>query len=237
MKVRTEARRDAILEIASQVFLEFGFERASMSEIVRRIGGSKSTIYGYFASKDVLFQAVTHAAGEKHVQTAFDELDADNGSGDVRTLLTRFGELLVRFICSPELVATQRMVLAEAGHSHTGQLFYEAGPRRGLDRIAQYLSRAMANGQLRQDDPQVASAHFGALLQSEHQFRWYFKDTPPATAEHIQQSAGRAVAAFLRAYAPKDTDAPASDAVLSASQASPAKSAESGARATPPPSV
>ena len=44
MKVRTEARREAILEVASQVFLEFGYERASMAEIVKRIGGSKSTI-------------------------------------------------------------------------------------------------------------------------------------------------------------------------------------------------
>ena len=44
MKVRTEARREAILEVASQVFLELGFKRASMTEIVRRIGGSK---HGY----------------------------------------------------------------------------------------------------------------------------------------------------------------------------------------------
>ena len=51
MKVRTEARREAILEVASQVFVEFGFKRASMIEIVRRLGGSKSTIYGYYRYK------------------------------------------------------------------------------------------------------------------------------------------------------------------------------------------
>ena len=69
MKVRTEARREAILEIASQVFLEFGFERASMAEIVRRIGGSKSTIYGYYPSKEALFQAVTQAMPMKSMKT------------------------------------------------------------------------------------------------------------------------------------------------------------------------
>ena len=33
MKVRTEARREAILDIASQVFLEFGFERDRKSVV------------------------------------------------------------------------------------------------------------------------------------------------------------------------------------------------------------
>ena len=59
MRVRTESKREAILEAASHVFLESGFEGASMAEIAARVGGSKATLYGYFGSKEDLFVEVT----------------------------------------------------------------------------------------------------------------------------------------------------------------------------------
>ena len=209
MKVRTEARREAILEIASQVFLEFGFERASMAEIVRRIGGSKSTIYGYYPSKEALFQAVTQAAGERHIQTAFAELAAHDMQQGIAEVLGRFAQKLAHFMCSAELIATHRMVLAEAGHSNMGELFYEAGPKRGMGEIAAFFARAMEHGHLRPEAPMVAAQQFGALVQAEIQLRWYYKDLPPLEPEHIQALAGRAVATFLRAYAPEPAVTPA----------------------------
>ena len=51
MRVRTQARRDTIIEAAIQLFEEAGYEGASMSELARRLGGSKATLYGYFPSK------------------------------------------------------------------------------------------------------------------------------------------------------------------------------------------
>jgi len=201
MKVRTEARREAILEVASQVFLEFGFERTSMAEIVHRIGGSKSTIYGYYPSKEALFLAVTAAAGEKHIQSAFDELAAHDIHVDIRDLLGKFGEQLTVLMCSQEMVATHRMVLAEAGHSAVGSLFYEAGPKRGISEIAEFFRRVMAHGGMRQDNPTTAAQQFIALVQTEIQPRWYYKELPPLTDAQIKDIAGRAVATFLRAYA------------------------------------
>ena len=50
MRVKTEEKRQAILEEAAKAFQELGFERTSMSEICARVGGSKATLYNYFAS-------------------------------------------------------------------------------------------------------------------------------------------------------------------------------------------
>ncbi|MDR3367972.1 TetR/AcrR family transcriptional regulator [Rhodoferax sp.] len=201
MKVRTEARREAILEIASQVFLEFGFKRASMDEIVHRVGGSKSTIYGYYPSKEALFLAVTQAAGEKHIQSAFDELAAHDVRVGIRDMLGQFSEKLVVLLCSQELAATHRMVLAEAGHSNVGELFYEAGPKRGILDIAEFFRRAMEHGRMRQEDPAMAAQQFIALVQAEIQPRWYYKELPPLTDEQIKGIADRAMSTFSRAYA------------------------------------
>src|SRR5258705_5325413 len=52
-----DARREAILDVAQEVFLEEGFAAASMSTIAARLGGSKGTLYNYFRSKDELFKA------------------------------------------------------------------------------------------------------------------------------------------------------------------------------------
>ncbi len=200
MKVRTEARREAILEVASQVFVEFGFKRASMIEIVRRLGGSKSTIYGYYPSKEALFQAVTRAAGEKQIQTAFDELASPDAIDRIDAVLSKFGQELAHFLCRPDLMATHRMVLAEAGHSNVGELFYEAGPKQGVSDLGAFLGRAMEKGRMRKEDPTVAALQFFALLEAEIQLRWYYRDPPPLSDTQITGIAQRAVATFSRAY-------------------------------------
>ena len=54
MRVKTEAKRQHIVDVAAQAFRELGFEGASMAEICARVGGSKATLYNYFASKEEL---------------------------------------------------------------------------------------------------------------------------------------------------------------------------------------
>lgn len=201
MKVRTEARREAILEIASQVFMEFGFERTSMTEIVRRVGGSKSTIYGYFPSKEALFQAATMAVGERHVRPAFDAMLMEQDvSAGVGRRLDEFARTLAIFMCSDQLIAIQRMVLAEAGHSDMGALFYDAGPQKGVQDLGSFFSRAMDAGVMRYDDPYLAARQFFSLLQAELLPRWYYRNLPPLPHAEIQACADRAVNTFARAY-------------------------------------
>ena len=57
MRVKTDDKRRAILAAALELFREIGYERASMSKISEKIGGSKSTLYNYFKSKEELFSA------------------------------------------------------------------------------------------------------------------------------------------------------------------------------------
>ena len=58
MRVRTEDKRQEIIEIAAQLFEDLGYDRTSMSLISERVGGSKATLYGYFKSKEELLLAV-----------------------------------------------------------------------------------------------------------------------------------------------------------------------------------
>jgi AcrR family transcriptional regulator len=58
MARRGDALREHILQAAKQVFLEMGFERASMDEVARRANTSKRSLYAHFESKEKLFLAV-----------------------------------------------------------------------------------------------------------------------------------------------------------------------------------
>ena len=50
--------RDALLDVATTVFLEDGYSAASTNEIARRAGASKTTLYRLFPSKAELFVAM-----------------------------------------------------------------------------------------------------------------------------------------------------------------------------------
>ncbi len=55
-------KRAQIIEGARRVFIDKGFEAASMNDITREAGVSKGTIYVYFANKEELFEALIEEA-------------------------------------------------------------------------------------------------------------------------------------------------------------------------------
>jgi len=58
MARRGDQLREHILSIAKDVFLEMGFERASMDVVAARAETSKRSLYAHFANKEKLFLAV-----------------------------------------------------------------------------------------------------------------------------------------------------------------------------------
>ena len=57
-------RRKAILEAAKDVFLDQGYELATMDAIAERAATTKRTVYAHFEHKQALFAAmVEHSAG------------------------------------------------------------------------------------------------------------------------------------------------------------------------------
>jgi AcrR family transcriptional regulator len=205
MKVRTEARREAIVEAATKLFQELGYERASMNELAKRLGGSKATLYGYFASKEELFSAVVRAAATAHLSDAIRRLQAPlAGETDLQSMLLHFGECMLQVVTNDALaIAVYRMVVAEAGRSEVGQLFYQAGPSESVVAVAAVLEAAMARGELRNSDPTITALHFLALLTAEVDARIYQRDPPPLAPALVRKMTQRAVEQFLLGAAPR----------------------------------
>lgn len=199
MKVRTEARRSAIIEAATELFKEFGYERSSMNELAKRLGGSKATLYGYFPSKEELFSAVVRKSAMSHLLEATETLrQGAESRSSLESTLVAFAEKLLRVIVNDsDAMAVYRMVVAEAGRSDIGQLFHESGPRESMVALARWLDTAMDRGYLRKADATILAQQFTALVTAEISGRVYQRNPLAVALPAIRQMAKRAVELFL----------------------------------------
>jgi AcrR family transcriptional regulator len=206
---KSDSKRLAILENAYRLFRAQGFDGTSMADITSEAGGSKATLYSHFPSKEELFVECMMAALENYMSDTLKHLDASRA--DPEAALRNFGTSVLNFICSAEQVEVRRLMIAEASRSGTGKLFFDKLTALRAQ-ISSFLDACMISGLLRLDDPDLAADHLGALLEAEvlEPLLLNVREAAP-DAKETALAARRAVAAFLRAYAP--TVAPTKAAV------------------------
>jgi AcrR family transcriptional regulator len=197
---KNDSKRQAILESAYRLFRAQGFDGTSMADITSQVGGSKATLYSHFPSKEELFVECMMAALQNYMSDTLKHLDASRS--DPEAALRNFGASVLNFICSAEQVEVRRLMIAEASRSGTGKLFFDKLSALRAQ-ISSFLAACMASGLLRLDDSDLAADHLGALLEAEvlEPLLLNVRDAAPDEKE-TALAARRAVAAFLRAYAP-----------------------------------
>jgi AcrR family transcriptional regulator len=198
-----DARREAILDVAQDVFLEEGFAAASMSTIAARLGGSKGTLYNYFKSKDELFEAYV----QRRCVWQQDEIYGLQWQGEtVAEALGRLGRSFLRHVLSDDNLGHFRLIMAEAERSpEIGRAFYEAGPKRGAERLAVVLAEWAALGWLDLRDPTMAAHQFLGMCQNRHFKARLANYLPELTEAEIEAEVGAAVDTFLRAFGKPQT--------------------------------
>lgn len=191
-------RRTLILDCAEAMFLEQGFQAASMAGIAARSGCSKGTLYNYFVSKEELFLACVarQCAGFQKTMSTL-----TTGSGPLRETLFEIGRRYVEFVSSDRIVRGFRMIVAEAERApDMARAFYAAGPARGAETLAAYLDNAMQGGQLRKLEPLRAAHHFLGLCYDRHSKARLCNFEPPPDAATIERDVDDAVRIFIAAY-------------------------------------
>lgn len=199
MKVRTESRREAIVEAAAQLFQEVGYGQASMNELAKRVGGSKTTLYAYFPSKESLFEAVIRTHATSHLSEATEGLKADAAKGaPVTEALMRFGERMLTVLTNDaRALAVYRLVIAESGWSDVGELFHRSGPTESVAALGAFLRAAMDEGSLRPADSELRAKQFLALVTAEIEVRIYARYSAPLSPQQIRKMVKRAVEMFM----------------------------------------
>lgn len=198
MRVRTEAKREAIVEAAAAVFLESGFEGASMTQIATRAGSSKRTLYGYFPSKEELFVAVAHSVAIQFMEPILARLE--QSTDDLPAALQRMGEDTLAFLCSAQSMQVWQTVIGVSGRSDIGVLFFQNGPEHGMHRLGMFLQSQMDQGRLRRADPTTAARHLAALLDAETLMPRLFGALNNPSPEFLRDATRRALQVFFGGY-------------------------------------
>ncbi len=195
MRVRTDDRRRAILAAASDIFREQGYKRASMNMIAARLGWSKTTLYGYFPSKEELFASSMTLA----LQSQSDDVNAllDVEDPDIHAVLLRYAAAFYRLITSSETTGLMRTAVAEGVYQEIGPILYELGPKRTFSALTEYLATLHDRGRIRDINPKLAASHFGSLLEAGHLFPLLLGAEPEFTEE---VSVPAAVDVFISYY-------------------------------------
>jgi TetR/AcrR family transcriptional regulator, mexJK operon transcriptional repressor len=206
---RSDAKRRAILDVATEVFLAQGYAATSMSEIAARAGGSKGTLYNYFRSKDELFSAFITDICQGPAMTYFDPLEPIGEGRSVRDSLIELGLSLLAFLHVDEVVAMHRLVVAEVGRfPELGAMFFEAGPRKGEIRFAEAFEAAMDAGYIPRNDPMMVGQRLKDLVMSDIYLRRLWGAAGDFRLEAMRDHVARSVDIFLRAFGPASDQAP-----------------------------
>lgn len=196
---RAEKKCRQILDGARAVFLERGFDGASVDEIAERAGISKATMYRYYPDKKALFSAVVSRDCGRQADHMF-ALDIDNLP--LEELLYKLAKGYIAFIVSPFAQGIYRIAVAESGRlPEIGGTFFNSGPDCGRRRLAPILAEAAARGEIDVDDPDHAAHQFFELCKAEVFYKTLFGLGGPTTEAEIDAKARATVAGFLHGCA------------------------------------
>ncbi len=199
-KMRKDAilKRKELIKIATEMFLELGYEKASMNNLVKRSGSSKSTIYKHFRSRQALFIAVIDEKLRDHL-APIENLDLTTLS--IEEGLKLIGRTGIKVITSKDHINLCRIIYPEAERiPYVGKTYYEHGPKRGMEGVVKYLSAMVESGRIRCADPSSAAEHFWGMILHKPMLEMYCGIRGPLTTREQKNYIDRVVDSFISAF-------------------------------------
>ena len=191
------SKRRQILDGARKVFMDLGFDGASMNEIARSAGVSKGTLYVYFADKNRLFEAIVEQEAFEQGKVVFN-LDP---ARDAETTLREFGRSYMELLCRPGGGSWIRTVMAIAERMpDVGRRYYANVLEKAVNRLADYLRAHVEPGDLAIDDCQLAASQFMEVCKASLFLPFVFQAAPAPSPERIDEVVNSATRMFMAAY-------------------------------------
>ena len=197
----TKGRKfDQVLEGARRVFMQHGYEGASVDDIAREASVSKATLYSYFPDKQLMFTAVFR-----------DELEREKIGRDtlvgmdlpIHEVLRFTGHMIANHLVSELGSRTLRLAIAEARRfPDLAAEYYEIGPRAMRRALERRFHLWQHDGMLRADilDMNMAADSFVQLCAVRVRDPVMLVGRDQVDDGAIRRTVENAVTVFLRAF-------------------------------------
>ncbi|KAA9159760.1 TetR/AcrR family transcriptional regulator [Amycolatopsis acidicola] len=199
---RSARKRQAIVDAATGIFLEKGYQGTSMDEIAAAAAVSKQTVYKNFADKERLFHEIILGTLDAAAEPFGTEIRSLLEATDLEPALRELARRYLTVVLQPQVIRLRRLIIGESGRlPGLARTYYERAPERTLARLAECFRELAERGLLEIEDPALAAEHFAFLILGRPLDRALFhgRERPPEPAE-VTRFAEAGVRVFLAAY-------------------------------------
>jgi AcrR family transcriptional regulator len=158
---RPPSRRDCLIEIASRLFANHGFEGATVRRIARECGITEAAIYKHFDNKEHLYEEAIRSKTKKH--NIKERLAGEKGKGSIEDVLFVISrQILDTSHRDPELIRMMLFSSLEGFRSST--LLYKEFRYPFIQFLREELVARMAMGEVREINPFITSRCFVGMV-------------------------------------------------------------------------
>ena len=162
---QAQQRHAELLDSALDLFLEKGFEQATIDAIAASVGMTKRTVYARYENKAALFKAAVQRSIERLIvpPATLQALE----TGDIAATLAAVARLRVAQVMTPAGLKLQRIINTES--YRFPEIFimaYEQNTRPVIEFLAALLQRETVAGTLCVTDPTRAATVFLSMVVS-----------------------------------------------------------------------
>ncbi|GKV78083.1 TetR family transcriptional regulator [Pectobacterium carotovorum subsp. carotovorum] len=191
-----------IVDAASELFVELGFQATTMDKVAQQAKISKLSIYRHFDNKEALFSA----AIASHCHQFAPQALIEGVGGSAEDQLIAVGSSLLRTLLSPDVRSVEAMIMADKTNQKSlSKLHYEAGPAYVIAQIEALLCQLHAKAALNVPDPLRSARLFAALIKGSDLLTIARFDKARAEDDNeIESYCRSAVAMFIAAHSSND---------------------------------
>lgn len=131
-------RKNQILDASLSLFLEKGFDKTSISDILDRLDIARGTLYYHFESKEAIMDAIIERTGEK-IMADLERVSADTERPVYEKLLALFSGMNMK-----RLSGGSQMI--DYLNQPQNALFHEKSNRMIIEKAAPLLGRVLSEG-------------------------------------------------------------------------------------------
>lgn len=196
-----DPRAEAVLLAAFDVFMEHGYEGATMLEIATRAKVSKLTLYALFTDKEGLFEELV-AWGAQRYQLDAEALDA-LAAAQPREALERYALAFARVMLRWQSIALFRIAVSQAAKRPRMAAVHDDLTRtERQSTLAPLVQRLVDGGLVADEDREDFARDFQALMRGETYYEVLVGRAEAPSKEAVERHVKRALARLLRAYEP-----------------------------------
>lgn len=153
---------EKIIAVAKEVFIEKGFDGASMSDIAARVGINRPTLHYYYRTKDKMFQAVFLSIIQSFIPKIQDVFVDDNKpfSEKIKIVVDTYLEVAKNNPYMPMFVMREINRNAKDFIKAVNPVYMD----KFLNQIAIYLQSAMDKGDIKQVPLRIVFNTFYGLM-------------------------------------------------------------------------